>query len=142
MQGRDVRAIAEPGSGKTLGYLLPALPWLKKRIGTNDDAFSSGPGVLILVPTRYTYFVKSLDMAECILLWKSGHFCCAALKPLVIFPYRELAQQVAACCRNLQGLFNLRTACIFGGGNRSSQVSHRSTGTCIWYLAAGRLLPS
>ena len=53
LKERDVRAIAEPGSGKTLGYLLPSVPWLLKRVpSSKEGASSSGPGVLILVPTR------------------------------------------------------------------------------------------
>ncbi|KAK9917623.1 hypothetical protein WJX75_006589 [Coccomyxa subellipsoidea] len=105
LKGRDVRAIAEPGSGKTLGYLLPALPWLLKRVqSSKKEASSSGPGVLILVPTR------------------------------------ELAQQVAACCRNLRRLFNLETACIFGGGDRGAQEEAIQKNPHIVVATPGRLL--
>ena len=49
--GHDVIAQAEPGSGKTLGYLLPAAAHLESHV---HDAASKleGPLVLILVPTR------------------------------------------------------------------------------------------
>ena len=52
LQGRDMLAVAEPGSGKTLGYLLPALSWLMRRQATPPEHDQKGPAVLILVPTR------------------------------------------------------------------------------------------
>ncbi|KAI3921510.1 hypothetical protein MKW98_013444, partial [Papaver atlanticum] len=48
MQSRDIVAIAKTGSGKTLGYLMPAFMHLKRcRNGTQN-----GPTVLVLAPTR------------------------------------------------------------------------------------------
>lgn len=48
LQKRDVVAIAKTGSGKTLGYLLPAFLHLL-RIRANSRA---GPIILVLAPTR------------------------------------------------------------------------------------------
>ncbi|XP_068641193.1 ATP-dependent RNA helicase-like protein DB10 [Aristolochia californica] len=48
LQGRDIVAIAKTGSGKTLGYLIPAFIHLK-RLRNNNQV---GPTVLILSPTR------------------------------------------------------------------------------------------
>ena len=45
-------AVAEPGSGKTLGYLLPALSWLVQRRAEAAQQGHKRPAVLILVPTR------------------------------------------------------------------------------------------
>ncbi|KAG5346688.1 DDX5 helicase, partial [Acromyrmex charruanus] len=49
LSGRDLVAIAQTGSGKTLGYILPAIVHIihQPRINTGD-----GPIVLILAPTR------------------------------------------------------------------------------------------
>jgi len=52
LQGRDVQAVAEPGSGKTLGYLLPAVPMLVREDISTAAVPAQGPKVLILVPTR------------------------------------------------------------------------------------------
>jgi ATP-dependent RNA helicase DBP3 len=51
LQGRDVIGIAETGSGKTLGFLLPALIHIldQPKIGNGDRA---GPIMLTLSPTR------------------------------------------------------------------------------------------
>ncbi len=51
LAGRDVQAVAEPGSGKTLGYLLPALVALTAS-GHSADTAPAGPLALVLVPTR------------------------------------------------------------------------------------------
>lgn len=48
LQGRDIVAIAKTGSGKTLGYLIPAFMILRQR--RNNPL--NGPTVLVLAPTR------------------------------------------------------------------------------------------
>ncbi|BAT87742.1 hypothetical protein LR48_Vigan09g173700 [Vigna angularis] len=48
LQGRDIVAIAKTGSGKTLGYLIPAFILLRQRHNNSLN----GPTVLVLAPTR------------------------------------------------------------------------------------------
>ncbi|XP_022842369.1 DEAD-box ATP-dependent RNA helicase 40 [Olea europaea var. sylvestris] len=48
LQNRDIVAIAKTGSGKTLGYLIPAFIHLRRR--QNNPL--NGPTVLVLAPTR------------------------------------------------------------------------------------------
>lgn len=48
-QSRDVVAVAKTGSGKTLGYLMPAFLRLEKERST---ARRAPPSVLVLAPTR------------------------------------------------------------------------------------------
>ncbi|GAB4859036.1 hypothetical protein Ancab_010504 [Ancistrocladus abbreviatus] len=48
LQNRDIVAIAKTGSGKTLGYLIPAFIHLRRR--RNNPL--KGPTVLVLAPTR------------------------------------------------------------------------------------------
>ncbi|XP_054805610.1 DEAD-box ATP-dependent RNA helicase 46 [Prosopis cineraria] len=48
LQGRDIVAIAKTGSGKTLGYLMPAFMILRQRRNNPQN----GPTVLVLAPTR------------------------------------------------------------------------------------------
>lgn len=48
MTGRDLVAIAKTGSGKTCGFLLPAIMHIKA--GRNDPRM--GPTALVLAPTR------------------------------------------------------------------------------------------
>ncbi|CAI0438245.1 unnamed protein product [Linum tenue] len=48
LQSRDIVAIAKTGSGKTLGYLIPAFVLLRQRHNNPQN----GPTVLVLAPTR------------------------------------------------------------------------------------------
>lgn len=48
LQNRDIVAIAKTGSGKTLGYLVPAFLHLER----NRTNSRLGPTVLVLAPTR------------------------------------------------------------------------------------------
>jgi ATP-dependent RNA helicase DDX5/DBP2 len=48
LKGRDIVAVAKTGSGKTLGYLLPAFNLVKRLQNNSRD----GPTVLVLSPTR------------------------------------------------------------------------------------------
>ena len=130
LRGRDVRAVAEPGSGKTLAYLLPALPWLLARQAAGQQQ-QSGPGVLILVPTRRA---ERLCRPS---LWHPAHTFCH--RPLVRCR-RELAQQVAAACRSARGLFGLRSACIYGGASREAQDAEVQKQPHILVATPGRLL--
>ena len=52
LEGKDVQAVAEPGSGKTLGYLLPSIPLMLKQQVVQHDAPLESPITLIMVPTR------------------------------------------------------------------------------------------
>ena len=54
LEGKDVQAVAEPGSGKTLGYLLPSIPlMLNHQVAQhNADTPVECPITLILAPTR------------------------------------------------------------------------------------------
>ena len=54
LDGQDVQVVAEPGSGKTLGYLLPAVPlMLKTKMDQHaTEGPESQPMALILAPTR------------------------------------------------------------------------------------------
>ncbi|EGG21659.1 hypothetical protein DFA_01545 [Cavenderia fasciculata] len=85
MTGNDVLTIAQTGSGKTLGYLLPAIPHvlaqMKQRSGLQVKGMPPirGPIVLIIVPTR------------------------------------ELAQQVDAVCKPLRSKLGIHSLAIYGG---------------------------
>jgi superfamily II DNA/RNA helicase len=48
MEGRDIMASAQTGTGKTAGFTLPALNLL----ATPHESKSRGPRILVLVPTR------------------------------------------------------------------------------------------
>ncbi|GLI64681.1 hypothetical protein VaNZ11_008035 [Volvox africanus] len=51
LEGRDIQGVAEPGSGKTLAYLLPGLVKLQTD-GHSAASHPEGPAMLVLLPTR------------------------------------------------------------------------------------------
>eukprot|EP00746_Dinoflagellata_sp_MGD_P140505 gnl/MRDRNA2_/MRDRNA2_73738_c1_seq2.p1 gnl/MRDRNA2_/MRDRNA2_73738_c1~~gnl/MRDRNA2_/MRDRNA2_73738_c1_seq2.p1 ORF type:complete len:518 (-),score=147.43 gnl/MRDRNA2_/MRDRNA2_73738_c1_seq2:289-1842(-) len=64
-QGDDLVAIAKTGSGKTLGFLLPAF---KKILALKPDC-STGPAVLVLAPTRELAVqieAEAMKFSECV----------------------------------------------------------------------------
>lgn len=52
LKNKDVLAIAETGSGKTLGFVIPALSYITRLPPMTALTQNHGPYVLILVPTR------------------------------------------------------------------------------------------
>ena len=60
LAGRDVQAVAEPGSGKTFGYLLPAVKFL------HNQPADARRRVLILVPTRWARVFLRTSSLMCI----------------------------------------------------------------------------
>jgi len=51
LAGRDVEVVAEPGSGKTIAFLLPAAVKLAQ-LGHKGNTSPEAPLVLVLAPTR------------------------------------------------------------------------------------------
>ncbi|XP_058077461.1 DEAD-box ATP-dependent RNA helicase 46-like [Magnolia sinica] len=72
LQSRDIVAIAKTGSGKTLGYLLPAFIHLK-RCRNNSQ---TGPTVLVLAPTRE---LATQIQDEAIKFGRTSRISCACL---------------------------------------------------------------
>ncbi|BAU00988.1 hypothetical protein LR48_Vigan10g280000 [Vigna angularis] len=72
LQSRDIVAIAKTGSGKTLGYLIPAFVHLK-RCGNNSKM---GPTALVLSPTRE---LATQIQDEAVKFGKSSRISCACL---------------------------------------------------------------
>ncbi|KAL9323301.1 hypothetical protein ACSQ67_008158 [Phaseolus vulgaris] len=72
LQSRDIVAIAKTGSGKTLGYLIPAFIHLK-RCGNNSKM---GPTALVLSPTRE---LATQIQDEAVKFGKSSRISCACL---------------------------------------------------------------
>ncbi|PPS16882.1 hypothetical protein GOBAR_AA03690 [Gossypium barbadense] len=72
LQSRDIVAIAKTGSGKTLGYLIPAFMLLRQR--RNNPL--NGPTVLVLAPTRE---LATQIQEEAIKFGRSSRVSCTCL---------------------------------------------------------------
>lgn len=52
LSGRDIISVARTGSGKTLGFLLPAFHAMLNRPGGAKPRMGGGPYIVVLAPTR------------------------------------------------------------------------------------------
>lgn len=52
LSGRDIISVARTGSGKTLGFLLPAFHAILNRPGGSKPRMGAGPFIVVLAPTR------------------------------------------------------------------------------------------
>jgi ATP-dependent RNA helicase DDX5/DBP2 len=100
--GRDVQGVAEPGSGKTLAYLLPLLVRLADM---QPAAAAAAAGD------------SSSSSSE------------APVQPhgLILAPSRELAQQVFAVAASLAGVTGISSSCVFGGVPKQQQSEKLSS---------------
>jgi len=110
LEGRDMVAVAKTGSGKTCGFLLPALVRVAER----------GPAPL---PKRHL-----------------GYSDPAQPRILVLAPTRELAQQIAVDSDKFAPAVNAKTVCVFGGMPKSEQVNALCRGCDVLVATPGRLL--
>lgn len=52
LSGRDIISVARTGSGKTLGFLLPAFHAMLNKVGGCKPRMGMGPYIVVLAPTR------------------------------------------------------------------------------------------
>ena len=110
MQHRDCIAIADTGSGKTLGFLLPSL----HHILTLRSSSSSPPATSRRLP--------------------------ATPSMLIMSPTRELALQTKAVCDEATKQLDIRCACIYGGVDKWQQKKELEAGVSVIVATPGRLL--
>ena len=94
LAGRDVIAVAQTGSGKTMGFLVP-LMW--------DASTRASSGAPAPRPGRRYQMVPVAPAA------------------VVMAPTRELAQQIEKEAKDLGRAFGCSTMCVYGGQKRSIQ---------------------
>lgn len=113
---RDVLAVAQPGSGKTLAYLLSMAACLMREDPAEGTSAVAGSA-------------------------SDGGDTLPAPRGLVLVPTRELAQQVAAVARDLRAVSgSLRTTCIHGGAERAPQIAALGRRPALLVATPGRLL--
>lgn len=93
MQNRDIVAIAKTGSGKTLGYLIPAFIHLRRCRNNPQD----GPTVLVLAPTRE---LATQIQDEAIKFGRSLRVSCTVSYLLCLYMQSSVIIETF-CCLNL-----------------------------------------
>ncbi|KAI9660353.1 MAG: hypothetical protein M1821_009703 [Bathelium mastoideum] len=117
MQGRDVIACAQTGSGKTAAYLIPIL---SKLMGKYKQLAAPRP--------RPSTYDPKTDRVRA--------------EPLVIIvaPSRELALQIFDEARKLCYRTMLRPCCVYGGAPSGSQREDLARGCDVLIGTCGRLI--
>jgi ATP-dependent RNA helicase DDX5/DBP2 len=100
--GKDLQGLAEPGSGKTLAYLLPAFVRLSESAADPSGGPKMGPSAS-QVSTASTVLPVLPEV-------------------LILTPSRELAQQVLGQCTALFSTTGISTCCVYGGVPKEQQV--------------------
>lgn len=111
LAGQDIVAVAKTGSGKTCGFLLPALARIAKR----------GPAPTPKYVSR----------------WSSEEF--ARPSVLVVAPTRELALQIAGEAEKFAPAVRARVVSLYGGTAKGPQIGELKKGADIVIATPGRL---
>lgn len=111
LQGRDILAGAQTGTGKTAGFTLPLLQRLNATKETNKETNNA-------LPSRTFRPVRAL----------------------ILTPTRELAAQVEESVQTYGRYLPTTSTCIFGGVNINPQIQALRRGVDILVATPGRLL--
>jgi ATP-dependent RNA helicase RhlE len=148
IQGRDVMASAQTGTGKTAGFTLPLLQRLCEQLppqSLSDQAPESARGSS-RVATKSTSNPKSGSKP---ILRKKSDIANGAtgvggnrrvIRALIVTPTRELAAQVGESVDTYSKYLPIRSTVIFGGVKINPQISKLRQGVDILVATPGRLL--
>jgi ATP-dependent RNA helicase RhlE len=147
MQGRDVMASAQTGTGKTAGFTLPLLQRLCENLppqSLSDQAAAAQP------PSRANSAAPNTQNGAKPVLRKKGDVASSsatkgagsrrAIRALIVTPTRELAAQVGESVDTYSKYLPIRSTVIFGGVKINPQISKIRQGVDILVATPGRLL--
>ncbi|MBU6375570.1 MAG: DEAD/DEAH box helicase [Bdellovibrionales bacterium] len=126
LQGKDLLAIAQTGTGKTAGFALPILQLLAPQ-GAQASQILGAP-VLQATATK----------APGGIVPRGGP--ARPIRALILTPTRELASQIGESFATYGARLNLKHTVIFGGVGQNPQVSAVRQGVDIVVATPGRLL--
>ncbi|KAF2078230.1 hypothetical protein CYY_000421 [Polysphondylium violaceum] len=102
LSGEDILSIAQTGSGKTLGYLLPCIPNIIAQLNIRKE----GRLKKLEEQKKNPSILKKSNQGPVV---------------LIIVPTRELAKQVESSCKPLKSKFNIHSIAIYGGVDAQEQ---------------------
>jgi ATP-dependent RNA helicase RhlE len=146
MQGRDVMASAQTGTGKTAGFTLPMLHRLCESLppqSLSDQSASAQPSSRASSASPQANGAKPVlrkkgDVSTSPV--KSGTGGRRAIRALIVTPTRELAAQVGESVETYSRYLPIRSTVIFGGVKINPQISKLRQGVDILVATPGRLL--
>jgi len=112
LKGHDIISIARTGSGKTFGFLIPAIQSLlaQKSEGKVNTDRRRKPLISVRLP-----------------------------RVLVVAPTRELALQIDVEAQKISSLCGIRSIVLYGGSSRGPQIKGLSAGVDIVIGTPGRI---
>jgi ATP-dependent RNA helicase RhlE len=138
LEGSDLLAGAQTGTGKTAGFTLPILQLLSSRPVANQQTARVAPVETIspvkansAEPSRSNRNARSIPT----LATKQSPVRC-----LILTPTRELAAQVEESVKEYGKYVNLTSMTVFGGVNITPQIRRLKNGVDILVATPGRLL--
>ena len=135
VQGRDVMASAQTGTGKTAGFTLPLL----QRLCENLPAQSAQE---MAAATAQPVGKRAAKSSGPILKARTSGAQTGqrSIRALIVTPTRELAAQVGESVATYGKYLPLRSTVIFGGVKINPQISKLRQGIDILVATPGRLL--
>ena len=138
MRGMDVVGIAKTGSGKTLGFLVPA--FVKIMTARKNPQQGCAPPATAQPSTAEASPHAPPPPTAC----ASPLTPCAAASPgrpsaLVMAPTRELAMQIQDECRKFGQTSGMSSVCLYGGAPKGGQLAEMRRGVHIIIVTPGRL---
>ncbi len=135
LQGRDVMASAQTGTGKTAGFTLPLLQRLCENLPAQSDrematATAQPAGKRAAKASGPILKTRSIGT-------QGGQ---RSIRALIVTPTRELAAQVGESVATYGKYLPLRSTVIFGGVKINPQISKLRQGVDILVATPGRLL--
>jgi ATP-dependent RNA helicase RhlE len=131
LEGSDLLAGAQTGTGKTAGFTLPILQLLSSRPVASQKTAQVAPVEKTSAEPRGTRNARSIPT----LATKQSPVRC-----LILTPTRELAAQVEESVKEYGKYINLTSMTVFGGVNITPQIRRLKGGVDILVATPGRLL--
>ncbi len=130
LDGRDIVACAQTGTGKTAAFALPIIQRLSQDMPTpaKDTARPPGGGPR-RDPTRHKNGGRRIDPRTF-----------RKTRTLVLAPTRELAQQILDSFKTYGRNSGLRFTAVYGGVNKNPQFRALRAGVDVLVATPGRLL--
>lgn len=142
IQGQDVMASAQTGTGKTAGFTLPLLQRLCENLPPQEMPPAGAPAAQRSRSNAGTNASAKVN-SKPILRKNAGAKTRAGRRPiraLIVTPTRELAAQVGESVDTYSTYLPIRSTVIFGGVKINPQISKLKHGVDVLVATPGRLL--
>ncbi len=144
VQGRDVMASAQTGTGKTAGFTLPMLQRLCEGLPTQtmptEGTAAAVEAKKFRPQTSAKPILRKKGAPREVPGGNNGSGSRRSIRALIVTPTRELAAQVGESVDTYSRYLPIRSTVIFGGVKINPQISKLKQGVDVLVATPGRLL--